>query len=141
MATYKGKEVIVTRPAQAVYDKISDIEGYQQRLDELPEEARAKLGDVKFEKDSIRITAAPVGEICFKVVERESPSMVRLEAEQSPVPFAITINLVAKSPESTAVTPVIDVEIPAMLKPMIGGKLQEAADKFSDLLTVFYGHN
>ena len=34
----------------------------------------------------------------------------------------------------TEVASVIDVEIPAMLRPMIGGKLQEAAEKFNELI-------
>lgn len=138
MSIYKGKPAKVGQPQETVYEKISNIGAYQQRLDSLPEEARAKLGDVRFSDDAIVITAQPVGEICFKVVERTAPSLVRLEATSSPVPFGIAIRMTADGAESTDVSTELDVDIPMMLRPMVGGKLQEAADKFSDLITLFF---
>ena len=32
----------------------------------------------------------------------------------------------------------IDVDIPVMLKPLVGGKMQEAADKFSEMLSTLF---
>lgn len=138
MATYKSKPVVIAHPVSEVYDKISNIEAYQQKLDALPEQAREKLGDVRFEHDSIVITAAPVGEIRFTVEERTAPSRVRLKAEQSPVPLTLAVELEPESETSTKAVSKIEVEIPAMLKPLIGGKMQEAADKFGELLTTFF---
>lgn len=138
MSKYKGKPVTVNQPVADVFSKISNIGAYQQRLDSLPEEARAKLGDVRFTDDAIVITAAPVGEITFKVTERVEPEVVRLAAEQSPVPFGIAIHTRAAGDTATEIATELDVDIPAMLRPMVGGKLQEAADKFSELMTVFF---
>lgn len=137
MATYKGKPVTVNKPAAEAFAKISDIGAYQARLDALPEEIRAKLGDVRFTDDAIIINTAPVGEICFRVVERKEPELLRMEAEQSPVPFGISIRLAAADEATTTVATELNVDIPPMLRPMVGGKLQEAADKFSDLMTTF----
>lgn len=33
----------------------------------------------------------------------------------------------------------IDVEIPMMLRPLVGGKMQEAADKFSEMIAQLNG--
>lgn len=138
MATYKSKPVVIAHPVNEVYDKISNIGAYQEKLDALPPQAREKLGDVRFEQDSIVITAAPVGEIRFTVEERTAPSRVRLKAEQSPVPLTLAVDLEPDSETSTKAVSTIEVEIPAMLKPLIGGKMQEAADKFGELLTTFF---
>lgn len=138
MSTYKGKVALVQQPVAQVYDKISNLSTYQQRLESLPGELRAKLGDVRFTDDSIIIAAQPVGEITFRLVERVAPSLVRLEAVQSPVPFAIKIQLEPEGENATRVNPELNVDIPAMLKPMVGGKLQEAADKFGDLITTLF---
>ncbi len=138
MARYNSKPVVVAKPAETLFDHISDIGSYQQRLDELPEEERKKLGDVKFTDDSIIITAAPVGEMRFDVVERTRPNRVVLSAAQSPVPLTMAVELSPVDAESTSVSSVIDVEIPAMLKPLVGGKMQEAADKFGELITTFF---
>ncbi len=138
MAKYSGKAVVVNHPAHEVYSKISDLSSFQQRLEALPEAARNALGDVRFTSDSIVITAPAVGEMTFNVVERQPDSHMRLEAANSPVPFAIAINLAAESETSTKVETVLDVEIPAMLRPMIGGKMQEAADKFSEMFSTLF---
>ena len=38
------------------------------------------------------------------------------------------------TPDSSSVQTQIDVEIPAMLRPLIGPQLQKAADKFGELI-------
>ncbi|MDE5744958.1 MAG: hypothetical protein K2H84_04770 [Paramuribaculum sp.] len=138
MATYSSKPATIGKPIEEVYERISNIGAYQQKLDSLPSEVKEKIGDVRFEDDAIVITAAPVGEIRFAVKERVSPSKVTLAAEQSPVPLKLSVKLEPEGDSSTKATSVIDVEIPAMLKPMIGGKMQEAADKFGELITTFF---
>ena len=117
MATYKSKQVTISHPIEEVYERISNIGAYQQKLDSLPAEVKDKLGDVRFEPDAIVITAAPVGEIRFAVKERIKPSSVKLSAEQSPVPLTLSVNLTPDSDSSTNAVSQIDVEIPAMLKP------------------------
>ena len=138
MATYKSKQVTISHPIEEVYERISNIGAYQQKLDSLPAEVKDKLGDVRFEPDAIVITAAQIGEIRFAVKERIKPSSVKLSAEQSPVPLTLSVNLTPDSDSSTNAVSQIDVEIPAMLKPMVGGKMQEAADKFGELITTFF---
>ncbi|MCH5319959.1 MAG: hypothetical protein J1E38_09685 [Paramuribaculum sp.] len=138
MAKYTSKPVTVSRPISEVYSGISNIGAYQEKLDSLPAEARAKLGDVKFTDDSIVITAPPVGEICFTVIERIEPSRVVLESAQSPVPLTLSVNLSEKDPSTTEIISEIDVEIPMFLKPMVGGKLQEAADQFGNMIKNFF---
>ena len=44
------------------------------------------------------------------------------------------VDLTSKSDESTELQTSVEVEIPAMLRPFIGPKMQEAADKFGDLM-------
>ncbi len=139
MATYKGKPVTINLPAEEVYNKIADLSSFQQRMDSLPAEAREKLGDVKFTSDSIAITAPAVGEMKFNVTERVPGSKLVLSAENSPVPFAIKIDLKPLEAASTEVSTMIDVEIPAMLKPLVGGKMQKAANKFSEMFATLFG--
>lgn len=138
MATYKSKPVTVDRPVEQLFGAISNIGAYQDKLDSLPDEERARLGEVRFTDDSIIITAQPVGEMRFDVVERTAPSRIVLAAAQSPVPLTLAVNTAAAGPETTTVECAIDVEIPAILKPMVGGKMQEAVDKFGELITTFF---
>lgn len=141
MATYKSKEVTVNAPVDQVFSRVTDLAGFQNRLEQLPEDLRARMGSVRFGEDSITIEAAPMGEITFKVTERVPSERVTLSAMQSPVPLTLSV---LTSPNvadiaSTDLRTVVEVDIPPMLKPLVGGKLQQAADMFTDMLQKMFG--
>lgn len=135
MSTYSSKPTTVNRPAAEIYSRFSDLSNLQDQLKNLPEEQRAKIGDVKFDADSIAIVTPQVGEIKFQVVERVPVSKIVFGSPSSPVPLSMTLTLNPVDDNSTEVVTAIDVEIPMMLRPLIGGKLQEAADQFSKLMS------
>lgn len=139
MAKYAGKPSEIHAPVGEVYGKISDLSTFQARVDALPPEARAKLGDVRFTTDSIVINAPGVGEMMFTITERRPETYIKMEAGNSPVPFAIVIELVPKSADITEARTWLEVDIPPMLKPMVGGKLQAAATQFGDLFGTLFG--
>lgn len=134
MTTYSSKTIELQMPVLAVYARISDIGGFQSRIDQLPEDVRSKIGSVRFTDDSIIINAAPMGDMVLKVTERIPQKRVAFTAQGAPVPLVMAINLEAAGDDKTNVVTSIDVEIPAILKPMVGPKLQEAAEKFGDMI-------
>lgn len=133
MAEYKSKAVTVNRPAEFITEKFADLSQFGNVLDQMPEADRAKVGDVKFEKDSISLETSQVGTIVFKVTER-TPSRVVMTAVGSPVPLDLSVRLTPLSADSTEIVTSIDVEIPAMLRPLIGGAMQKAVDQFGSLM-------
>lgn len=137
MAKYTSKPTVVNRPVAELYDRISDIGSFKNRVDELPQEQRAKMGDIEFTDDSIKIKTAQVGELVFVVSERVQNSRIVFSAQSSPIPLSLIIALKEVGETSTEITSSIDIEIPAMLRPLIGGKMQEAADKFGEMFTQF----
>lgn len=139
MATYTSKTTTINRPIGEVYDRLSDFSTYQAKLDTLPDEVKSKIGDVRFTTDEIVINAPAVGEIAFEVIERSQPSKVALKAKNAPVSMILSLNLSEASAETTNVVCSIDVDIPAVLKPMVGGKMQEAAEKFAEMIATFFG--
>ena len=70
MAKYTSKPTVVNRPAEELAAKFSDFRTLQAGLDELPEEQRAKVGDVSFTEDTIKINTPQVGEIALRATER-----------------------------------------------------------------------
>lgn len=134
MSLYSGKPVTVARPIDDIYGKISSLDAYADKLNNLPQEAREKIGDVRFENSAIIINTPQVGELRLEITEREAPTRVVLSAIGSPVPAKVVVQLSKISDESTQITPAMDVEIPMMLRPFIGSKLQQAADQFGDLI-------
>jgi len=138
MATYSGKSVTLPRSAEQIYQKVSDLSQYRELVEQLPEEQRAKLNGVAFEGDSIKMDAPAIGQLVFKICERVPASRVSLTAEGSPVPLLLSLDLKETDSGHTTLTPSIKIEIPPMLKPFIGNKLQEAADRFGDMFTSLF---
>lgn len=54
------------------------------------------------------------------------------------MPLSLSIDLKEEGPESTSLTPAIKIEIPPMLRPFIGNKIQEASDKFGEVFTSLF---
>lgn len=134
MAKYSSEKVTINHPAEAVFSRLTNIADFKTRLDSVPEEARKHLEGLKFGDDSIIINAPGVGDLEFRVIEKKEPELVKLGASNSPVPFDITIHLTPETASSTLAQAEINLELPAILKAMVGGKLQEAANQFGNML-------
>ncbi|MCM1070126.1 MAG: hypothetical protein NC210_03465 [[Clostridium] fimetarium] len=135
MSTYKSKPTVVEKPAADLFDRFSDMTRLQSALDALTDEQRAQIGQVEFTADSIKIVTPQVGEIAFSVIERQAPSKIVFGTTSSPVPLTMKVDLKPLSETSTEVETVIDVDIPMMLRPMVGPYMQKAADKFGELIS------
>ena len=134
MAKYSSKPTTIQASADEAFQCLTNISAFQERINSIPEEQKKQIGDLKFTEDSITLNTPQVGEIQFNVIERTAPSRLVFSAAKSPVPLTLAVNLSEKSSSETEITSVIDVEIPAMLRPLIGSKMQEAAEKFNELI-------
>lgn len=134
MSAYKGQPAVVNRPVAELYERLSTLDTFADRLAGLPEEVRAKVGDVEFEKDAIVINTPQVGQLRLEIIERVAPSRIVLGAVGSPVPAKVIVELEEIDADTTRLTPSMDVEVPMMLRPFVGPKLQQAADQFGSLL-------
>lgn len=132
MAKYTGKTVAVDAPAAQISERFSDLSVMGKYMDRIPAEHRDKIGDLRFEKDAIVVKNPAIGDMAFKVVER-TPAKVVFKADGM-IPLAVDVNLKEVSADKTDVTTVLDIDIPVMLRPLIGGKLQQVADMFGELI-------
>ncbi len=133
MATYKAKPSVIDKPAAEIAAQFADLTRLQGALDKLPEAERAKVGDVRFTADSIVMQTAQVGEIKFEVKER-TPERVAFVAGGLPMPMVIAVDMKSVSDTSTEVEASLDIDIPAVLKPMVSGTMQKAVDQFGVLI-------
>lgn len=139
MATYKSEAVSLAYPAETVYDRISNLEGLGDMIkaapaDQIPADQKAMLDQVRVTPDTISFPAGPVGDITLRLVEKVSPSLIRLEGEGTPVPMSLSMNIRPLTPDTCEAFVQIDLQIPAMLKPMVNGPLQKMADQFGQML-------
>ncbi|MBR2146678.1 MAG: hypothetical protein IJ925_04530 [Muribaculaceae bacterium] len=137
METYKSENKIIDYNIEVVYSKLSDPRVFKTHIDEnidrLPDEAREHLKNVKFEDDGISVES-PMGTLKLSVSDSVAPSMVKYVAQSSPVPFAVTINLEAVDDTHTQAVTELNIELPFMLKAMVGNKLSEGAQKMGEMI-------
>lgn len=135
MSTYEGKTVRVERPAVQLFERITSFDSLAERLAELPDDVRQKLGDVSFTSDTLRINTPQVGTLSFRIADKNPCSSVTFTTEQSPVPMKLIVRLEPTDlPDATNVTSMIDVDLPMMIRPLVGPKLKEAADMFGKFM-------
>lgn len=132
MSVYSSKPVTVHQSVNSLCEKFSDFTAFKQRLDKLPEEQRQALGDVDITPDTIVLSTPQMGRVTLKAVER-SPKGLVLEAEGTPVPMFFKVDLKPVDEDNTEVSGAIDVDLPVILKPMVGPMLQKFANKFGEL--------
>lgn len=139
MAVYKSSEVTIAASAQVVFDKLSNLNNLKELItkipqDQIPEDKRKAFEDITITEDSISFPAGPVGALTFKVTQKTSPTLIKLEGIGSPVPLNLALHLIEENENSSRGYVEIDIEIPALLKPMIGGQIQKMADQFAEML-------
>ena len=137
METYKSDKVVIDHNIELIYSKLSNPamfkEKMEQNMDRIPDEAREHLDNLKFEDDGISINS-PMGAMKLSVSESVEPCLVKYVVESSPVPFGLTINLEAIDEEHTSAIAEINIELPMMVRAMVGGKLSEGAKKMGEVL-------
>lgn len=129
-----GKPYKVNMGRDALYARLSDLGDIRGRIDSLPEDMKAKLGTVNFpDNETLAFSAPGVGDMKFRIVERIPEEAVRFVCDTGMMPINVTLELADAGADAANVSATIEAEIPAMLRPLIGGKLQEAADKFGEM--------
>lgn len=139
MAVYKSSGRRVMASADAVYNKLSDLNGLQSVIAGIPDTAipddkRELLEGVKITSDSITFPAGPVGEITLRVAEKIEPTLISLEGIGTPVALNLKLELAPLSESECEAVVALDVAIPPMLKPMVSGSLQKMVDQFADII-------
>lgn len=118
---------------QSVYNMLSDLGNIERISDRIPKD---KLEGFRFDRDSIAIKAAPVGEITLRVIEREEPKCIKFETEQSPVPFNLWIQIVAVDETTCKIKVTVKADLNPFIKGMVSKPLQEALEKIADTLEI-----
>lgn len=127
MATYKGKAAVVARPAHEIAEMFTDLRAFQAKLDALPQEKRDKLSGVQLEQDSVTFDVNMVGRVKLVVKER-TPQRVTFVAEGVPMNLSLYLDI-EETPQGTKLTPATELDVPFMLRAMVGPQIQKAMDQ------------
>ena len=131
MTKFESSIKQIPYPQEAVYRNLSDLSNLEKVRDRVPED---KVKDFTFDKDSVTISADPVGNITLRICEREEPKCIKFEAAQSPLPFNLWIQVLPVTETTSKMKLTLKADIPFMLKGMVSGPLEDGLEKIADAL-------
>ena len=139
MSIYSSDKITLNAPANTVYDKLANLENLKGMLDKvpadrIPEDKRQMFENIRITPDTIEVPGGPMGNLLFRVTERKAPSLIKLQGEGIPVEMSLALHLEPLSDTSSTAKVDLDINLPAMLKPMIGGQIQKIANQFGEVL-------
>ena len=132
MTKFESSVKQIPYPVENVYRNLSDLNNLERVRDRIPED---KLQDFQFDSDSVQVSVAPVGTIKLRIIEREENKCVKFEAEQSPLPFNLWIQVLPVNEAESKMKVTVKADIPFMLKGMVSGPLQAGVEKIADALS------
>lgn len=139
MKTYKSDPQTIACGIDAVWSKLSDPEVIKRQIDKnagsLPEQARQQLEKASFSHDAITIES-PMGPVKLVVADKVEPTRVSFRAEGIPVQFTAAVDLVKVDDHTTQAVASLGIDVPVFLLGMVGGKLQDATNKFAQMLAM-----
>lgn len=139
MAEFKSQETTLFASAEAVYNKLSNLENFKSFLDKIPADKipadkMEQFKSIEVTPDSIAFQGGPTGTVKFILVEKIEPSLIKLKAADIPLSLTLELHLKADGDNCRQQT-IINADIPAMLKPMVAGPLQKVVDQFGSVLS------
>jgi carbon monoxide dehydrogenase subunit G len=132
MTKFESSIKQIPYPVEDVYRNISDLSNLERVRDRVPED---KLESFEFDSDTVQVSVPPVGTIKLRIIEREENKCVKLETEQSPMPFNLWIQVLPVDSTTSKMKVTVKADIPFMLKGMVSGPLQDGVEKIADALS------
>lgn len=130
MSKFESSIKKVAYPQENVYKMLSDLSNIERVRDRIPED---KLKDLTFDSDSVSITS-PMGPVTLRVVERDEPKCVKFEAEQSPVPMNLWIQMLPTSETESKLKVTIKADLSFFMAAMAKKPLEEGVEKIAEAL-------
>lgn len=134
MKTYESRQKQLFRSQTDVYAMLSDLRHLERYWAAVPEEHKSKVQDLVIEQDSISFSVSPVGKVVLRMVDKEVPKMLKFGADNFPIQFNFWIQLVGVSDVDTRMKLTLKADIPLMLRPMVGNKLDDGIERVAEMM-------
>lgn len=132
MTSYESEIKTISSNEEVVFAVLSDLSRLESVRDKLPTD---KVSGVSISKESVRFTVNGIGEIGFRIIDKEPYKTIKFESEQLPFVVNVWIQLKQVAENDTRMKLTLRAELPTMIKMMLGNKLGEAVNKMADGLS------
>lgn len=133
MADFVSETKKIPHNDDVIFSTLADLNHLAQLKNRIPED---KIKNFEFDQDSVTMEVNPIGKVTFRIIEREPNKTIKFEAERTPIPVFVWIQLVAAGELDTRMRITIRAEINPFMKTMVSKPLNEAVNKIADLLAI-----
>ena len=132
MTTYESDIKTISSSEEVVFGILSDL----NNLDKIAQnpELAGKIKDLQFDTDSCSFAVDALGRVGFRIIEREPFKTIKFESESTPVHINVWIQLKQVAENDTRMKLTLKAELPAMIKMMVGSKLQDGVNAVAEVL-------
>lgn len=134
MTTYESEIKTISSSEEVVFDILGNLNNLSKVADN--KAVGDKIKDLQYDTDSCSFAVEGFGRIGFRIIEREPFKTIKLEAENTPVPINVWIQLKQVADNDTKMKLTLKAELPAMIKMMLDKKLKDGINAIADFLVV-----
>lgn len=140
MTEYKSQIKAISAPIENVYSKLSNLENLSTIIERLPEAEKEKFNIEVISVDELALDVQGAGKISFRIVEREENKTIKFEAQSSPIPLIMWIQLIEPNAGETRLRLTVHTKLNFIIKKMIGSKLEQGIDQIATMMTFIPYH-
>ncbi len=134
MTTYESEIKTISSSEEVVFAVLGDLNNLSKVADN--KAIGDKIKDLQYDTDSCSFAVEGFGRVGFRVIEREPFKTIKLEAENTPVPINVWIQLKQVEENDTRMKLTLKAELPAMIKMMLDKKLKDGINAIADFFVV-----
>jgi hypothetical protein len=141
---YTSDVKIIQHNQEIVYNYLSDLKNIEPFFNEYTlaqisqQFQKINITGVNCDNDSIVFNISQVGEAGLRILERESPKMVKITGTgKIPFELYLWIQILPISIYQCKIRLTIHAHLNVMMKMMVGKKMQEGINKLAEALTRF----
>ena len=133
MSQYESSVKNIPFSQERVYSKLEDLNNLEALKGKLPED---KVKDFTYSRDEATVNVPPMGNVTIRVIEREAPKCIKLEASGSPIPLCFWIQIIPDGEEASKLRVVAKADINFMFRAMIEKPLKDGLEKIAETLSM-----
>ncbi|MCG8581962.1 MAG: SRPBCC family protein [Bacteroidales bacterium] len=129
MTTFESDIKKAAYPAETMFNFLSDFDHFGEVI------PKDKINNWQSFGDSCRFNIDPVGEVGLRIVEKESPKVIKYTAEgKTPFNFFLWIQLKEMAEDDTRVKLTIKADMNPMIKMMASKPIKKFLEVLSDAI-------
>jgi len=132
MTTYESELKTISSGGEMVFNILGNLNNLE-KLASSPTFAE-KAKDMRYDADSCSFAVDGFGRVGFRIVERTPFSKIVMASENAPVSFHIDVEIGHVTENESTLKLIMNAELPAMIKMIVGNKLQDGVNAIADLL-------